>query len=275
MAGGLRTMAADRNVYKYMLYVKSLDKVNHLADSARDLLQKLGQKEKTVTVKLVDASQLTETDQDKIAAEIRGIPPQIRGRVVSGGGMILALSHTKNLNFDNTPILMIRDNLDRPIAVFPHALEEKVETVEDHLRGAIMSGADNALHRKRIPTEDLLTELISMAPSMLEEDVTVLGREYPTSTGTIDLLLLDKSKTPIVVEVEVTATEQAVGQVCKLAEGYSKSTGGQLGPSLSENNAEVKVVRKAIICLKVKGKLQEACRSAGVELYVLTARRLQ
>ena len=268
-------MAIERNAYKYILYVKSLDTASPSTDSAHHLLQKLGEQEKTVTVKVVDASQLTETDQEKIAAEIRAIPPQVRGRVVSGGGMILALSHAKNLNFDNTPILIIRDNLERPVAVFPHALEEKVEGVEDHLRDAIMSGADKALHRKRIPTEELLTELISMAPSMLEEGATVLGREYPTSTGTIDLLLLDKSKTPIVVEVEVTATEQAVGQVCKLAEGYSKSAAGQPGPGMSGNNAGVKVIRKAIMCLKVKGRLQEACSSAGVELYELTARRLQ
>jgi RecB family endonuclease NucS len=268
-------MATERNAYKYILYVKSSTLVSPSTDSANDLLQKLGKQEKTVVVKVVDASQLTETDQEEIAAEIRAIPPQVRGRVVSGGGMILALSHTKNLNFDNTPILIIRDNSDRPIAVFPHALEEKVERVEDHLRDAIISGADKALHHKRIPTEELLTELISMAPSMLEEGATVLGREYPTSTGTIDLLLLDKSKTPIVVEVEVTATEQAVGQVCKLAEGYSKSTSGQPSRSISGNKPEVKVVRKAIICLKVKGKLQEACRSAGVELYELRAQRLQ
>lgn len=267
-------MAADKN-YKYLLYVKSSNAESLFADSARDLLQKLEQQEETVTVKVVDASQLTEIDQEKIAAEIRTIPPQIRGRVVSGGGMILALSHTKNLNFDNTPILIIRDSLDRPIAVFPHALEEKVEGVEDHLRDAIMSGADKALHRRRVPTEELLTELISMAPSMLEEGATVLGREYPTSTGRIDLLLLDKNKNPIVVEVEVTATEQAVGQVCKLAEGYSDSTKRQLIGFGSKNKAEEKSVRKAIICLKAKGKLQEACRSAGVELYQLKAERLK
>jgi RecB family endonuclease NucS len=267
-------MMTDRSTYKYLLYVKSSTSGSLPVDSAEDLLRKLEQQEKTVTVKVVDASELKETDQQMIAAEIRAIPPQIRGRVVSGGGMILALSHAKNLNFDNTPILIVRDNLDRPIAVYPHALEEKVESVEDHLRDAIMSGVDKALHRERVPTEELLTELISTVPSMLEEGVTVLGREYPTSTGTIDLLLLDQNNTPIAVEVEVTATEQAIGQVCKLAEGYSNLLERQIADR-SGKNAEGKVVRKAIICLKVKGKLREACRSAGVELYKLKAERLQ
>jgi RecB family endonuclease NucS len=100
-----------------------------------------------------------------------------------------------------------------------------------------------------------------MTPSMVEEGFTVLGREYPTSTGTIDLLLLDKNGTPVVVEVEVTATEQAVGQVCKLAQGYAESI--------------KKEVRKAIICLKTKGMLQQSCRSAKVELYQLKTERLQ
>jgi hypothetical protein len=268
-------MAAGAKMYKYILYVKNLASENLSAMTAKGLLQELAQREKTVTAKIVDASKLTEAEQERIADDIRTIPPQVRGRVVSGGGMILALSHTKNLNFENTPILIIRDSLERPIAVFPHALEEKVEVVEDHLRDALVSGVDRALNRKRIPTEELLTELVSIAPSMLEEDTTVLGQEFSTSTGTIDLLLLDKNRIPIVVEVEVTATEQAVGQVCKLAEGYSKSPERTLISSGSEKTAKGEAVRKAIICLKTKGKLQEACRSAGVELYQLKAVRLQ
>jgi RecB family endonuclease NucS len=268
-------MTTEKSAYRYLLYIKNSAAEDPSTGSARDLLKKLGEQEKTVIVEIVDASHLTDTDQEKIAAEIRSIPPQIRGRVVSGGGMILALSHTKNLNFDNTPILIIRDNLDRPIAVFPHALEEKVESVEDHLRIALTLGVDGALHQKRIPTEELLTELISMAPSMLDEDATVVGREYPTSTGIIDLLLLDKDGTPIVVEVEVTATEQAVGQVSKLAEGYSKSPERQQIGIRPRGSTKEKTVRKAIICLKTKGKLREACRSAGVELYQLKAERLQ
>jgi hypothetical protein len=268
-------MATDDDLYKYLLYIKGSATEEPSTGSSRNLLEKLGQQEKTVKPKVVDASHLTESDQEKIATEIRSIPPQIRGRVVSGGGMVLALSHTKNLNFDNTPILIVRDSLDRPVAVFPHALEEKVESVEDHLKDALALGVDRALHRKRIPTEELLTELISITPSMIEEGATVLGREYPTSTGTIDLLLLDKNGTPIVVEVETTATEQAIGQVCKLSEGYSKSPERQLIGGGLEGRAKEKAVRKAIICLKAKGRIQEACRSAGVELYQLKAERLQ
>jgi hypothetical protein len=254
-------MSAQKNVYSYMLYLKDSSAAGSSFSAVRTLLEKLSGLNKSVSIKIVDASLLTEVDQDKIAADIRSIPPQIRGRVVSGGGMILALSHTKNLNFDNTPILIVKDSLDKAIAVFPHALEEKVESVEDHLKDALESGIDTALHRKRVPTEELLTELISMTPSMVEEGFTVLGREYPTSTGTIDLILLDRNGTPVVVEVEVTATEQAVGQVCKLAEGYAEST--------------KKEVRKAIICLKTKGMLRQSCKSAKVELYQLKTERLQ
>jgi RecB family endonuclease NucS len=267
-------MATNINAYKYLLYIKSSKLEDRSETPIRNLLEKLSQQEKALTVKVVDASKLTDTDQEKIAVEIRSIPPQARGRVVSGGGMILALSHAKKLNFDNTPIIIVKDNLDRPIAVFPHALEGKVETVEDHLKDALALGVDEALHRKRIPTEEILTELISTMPSIFENDATVIGHEYPTSTGTIDLLLLDKNGTPIVVEVEVTATEQAIGQVHKLAEGYSKTAETVSLESDITRLAREKPVRKAIICLKTKGRLQEACRSAGIELYQLKAERL-
>ncbi|WXG46563.1 MAG: endonuclease NucS domain-containing protein [Candidatus Atabeyarchaeum deiterrae] len=250
----------EKNVYKYSLYLKNSGAGGSSAGSAKDLLEKLKVKEETVTTIVVDALRLTDVDQEKIATDIRSIPPQVRGRVVSGGGMILALSGTKNLNFNNTPILLVRDNLDRPVAVFPHALEEKVESVEDHLSNALSLGVETALHQKRMPTEELLTQLISMEPSMVEEGARVLGCEYPTPTGRIDLLLVDKNGTPIVVEVEVTATEQAVGQVCKLAEGYMELTR--------------KKARKAIICLKTKGMLRQSCKSAKVELYQLRTERL-
>jgi Holliday junction resolvase-like predicted endonuclease len=236
-------------------------------------LHDLGEKEKNIKVKVIDVSSLTDAQQDKIAAEIRTIAPQTRGRVVSGGGMTLALSGKKNLNLDNTPILLVKDSLDRPLSVFPHALEGKVETVQDHLNNALERGTDAALHEKRVPTEELLTELLSVVPSIVEEGLTVLGKEYSTATGAIDLLMLDRSDTPVVVEVEVTATEQAVGQVCKLAEGYVQSLRRQESDNATKQGNDVKI-RKAIVCIKTKGMINRACKSAGVELYQLGTERI-
>jgi Holliday junction resolvase-like predicted endonuclease len=239
-------------------------------------LDELGKRESNLSVEIVDVSDFSEVQTEKIAADIRAIPPQVRGRVVSGGGMTLALSRTKNLNFDNTPILIVRDSLDRPVAVFPHALEERVESVEDHLKNALETGVDRALHQKRLPTEELLTEIISMVPSIVEEGMKVLEKEYATPTGAIDLLLADREGTPMVVEVEVSATEQAVGQVCKLAEGYMELMRKQTSADREQSRA-VKMLepRKAIICLKTKGKLQQACENANVELYQLKTNRLK
>jgi Holliday junction resolvase-like predicted endonuclease len=262
--------------YKYLLYVKDSSVGGSSFESLKSLLDQLEKKEENFKAEIVNVSSLTEAQKDKIAADIRAVPPQVRGRVVSGGGMTLALSRTKNLNFDNTSILLIRDDSDRPVAVFPHALEEKVESVEDHLRDALEVGVDVALHQKKVPTEELLTEIISTKPSMVEDGVKVLGREYPTPTGIIDLLLIDRNGTPIVVEVEVTATEQAVGQVSKLAEGYMELMRKQTAVDREQTrDVKMKGARKAIVCLKTKGKLQQACENANVELYQLTTERLK
>nr|MDO8133344.1 endonuclease NucS [Candidatus Njordarchaeum guaymaensis] len=262
--------------YKYFLYLKDSSAGSPFFKSLKSYLDQLEKNEGNLNVEIVDVSSLTEVQRERIAADIRAIPPQVRGRVVSGGGMTLALSRTKNLNFDNTPILIVRDSSDRPVAVFPHALGEKVESVEDHLKNAFDMGVGAALNQKRVPTEELLIEIISMAPSIMEEGTKVLEREYATPTGTIDLLLIDGDGTPVVVEVEVTATEQAVGQVCKLAEGYMELTRKQMAADLEQSKVvKMKGARKAIICLKTKGKLQQACKSANVELYQLKTERLK
>jgi Holliday junction resolvase-like predicted endonuclease len=266
-------MQDEKRVFRYVLYVKDASAAASAFKNEVAALTRLGKKEDKIKVEVVDVSSLTDVQREKIAAEIRTIPPQTRGRVVSGGGITLALSGTKNLNVVNTPILIVKDSSDRPLAIFPHALEEKVETVQDHLDKAIERGVDAALHERRVATEELLAELLSVAPSILEEGMTLVGREYPTPTGTIDLLLLDGNGTPVVVEVEVTGTEQAVGQVCKLTEGYMES----LHQSKDEETKEDKTpkVRKAIVCIKTKGMINQACRNADVELYQVRAERLK
>jgi RecB family endonuclease NucS len=267
-------MPNEEGAYKYILYIKNSSAADSTSKDEIAALANLGRKERKVKVEVVDVSGLTESQREKIAADIRTIPPQIRGRVVSGGGMALALSGTKNLNLTNTPILIVMDSSDRPLAVFPHALEGKVETVQGYLNKAIEIGADAALQGKRVATEELLAELLSIAPSIIEEGLTVIGREYSTPTGPIDLLLLDSNKAPIVVEVEVTATEHAVGQVCKLAEGYLESLKQQAKDEGSEDDQRLKV-RKAIVCIKIKGMIHRACKSANVELYQVRAERMK
>ncbi|WXG43985.1 MAG: endonuclease NucS domain-containing protein [Promethearchaeati archaeon SRVP18_Atabeyarchaeia-1] len=258
------------NTYRYILYVKDSISAHSTFGNVLSALRDLEKKEKNIRVEVIDVSALTDVQRERITADIRTIPPQTRGRVVSGGGMTLALSGSKNLNLSNTPILVVRDSSDRPVAVFPHALEEKVETVQQHLSKALEKGSEEALHETRFETEELLTELLSLAPSIIEEDLTVIGKEQSTPTGTIDLLLLDRNGTPVVAEVEVTATEQAVGQVCKLAEGYAEFLRQQADNKGSKEREGVKV-RKAIVCIKIRGMIHQACRSAGVELYQVRA----
>jgi hypothetical protein len=266
-------MPSEEVNYRYILYVKDLSTARSTLSTVLTTLHNLEDKDKSVRTEVVDVSTLTDAQREKIAADIRTIPPQTRGRVVSGEGMTLALSGKKNLNLENTPILIIKDSADRPVAVFPHALEKKVETVHDHLNHALEHGIDSTLHEKRVPTEQLLIELLSVTPSVIEEGLTVVGKEYPTPTGTIDLLLLDRNETPVVVEVEVTATEQAVGQVCKLSEGYLALLKQKETSKVTRRNEELKI-RKAIACVKIKGLMYQACKNAGVELYQLRTDRV-
>ena len=63
------------------------------------------------------------------------------------------------------------------------------------------------------------------------------------------------------VEVKETADQETVGQVLKQSSGMKDKLGSA-------------TVRKAILALRTSGKVREACRDAGVELYLISAERL-
>ena len=73
-----------------------------------------------VQLEVLDSDRLTESDEERFLGDIRMIPPQIRGRVRSGGGRTLPITGSSKLNH-SIPILLIYDG-PRPVDVFPKDL---------------------------------------------------------------------------------------------------------------------------------------------------------
>ena len=203
------------------------------------------------TVEEYDTSNLTPSDEERFLADIRTIPPQVRGRVKSGGARTLPISNSGRLN-RFIPILIFYDG-PKPVDVYPKDLM------------GVKYDFDSAFKTPRVTevlgVESSIITVLSSRPELLGPELALVDKEFETMSGVVDLVLKDKDGVHVFVEVKDTADQETVGQVLKQSSGMKDKLG-------------LTTIRKAILTLRTSGKVREACRDAGVELYLISAERL-
>lgn len=209
---------------------------------------------------VVEADSLTETDKSRLLNEIRGIPPQARGKIVTSRSNILPVSGAKKLNLDNTPILVLRQD-GNAVNVYPHMLGTTYFDVESSLKKILEVGPDQHMMARGLLEEPLL-KILADHPTIIESGLSFVKARVVVPAGEIDLLLRDRLGRIIVVETETHATDFAVGQVSRLAHSYGES---------SQTQSDL---RKFIVCISSDPNLAGACESAGVELFRLAFNKL-
>ena len=202
---------------------------------------------------IIKSSELDGNKAEKIKSEIRMIPPQIRGKIVSSRNYILPLSGSKNLNLKNTPILLLCRN-DLPLNVFPHLLGMTYHSIESFLDRIFKYGPADYLSTKGI-LENPLQKMLSEFPSMVEEGMRFLDLNVELENGEIDLLFKDREGKYVIVELETFARDISMTQVCRLASEFLKK------------QPRLKGIRKMIVCFGFSKNILGACKDAGVELY--------
>ncbi len=246
-------------MYRFVLLFKDGADYAHRLEGIKQLLEAINSKWKT-SFAVMEAQGLTADLESKFIMEIRDIPPQARGKIVSSKNRILPLTHSKRLNLENTPVLvMYSDNT--PVNVYPHALGTVYLEIEDGLNN-ILSGGPKAHMEARGLLEEPIIKILADNPSLLEKNAKFEGVNIDVGTGTADIVLKDQKGQSIVVEVETHANDFAVGQVSRLTAGYA-----------SKQNLSQSQVRKAIVCQSFDKNLPEACKAAGIELYKVEIRR--
>ncbi|MEM2941889.1 MAG: endonuclease NucS [Candidatus Bathyarchaeia archaeon] len=210
---------------------------------------------------VICTEQLSTENMNEIEREIRSIPPQVRGRIVSSRNHVLPLSRTKRLNLGNTPIILMRKN-GLPVDVYPHLLGTKYYSPEDFLEKILRVGPVDYLEARGI-LEDPLVKIVADCPNSLEEGMTFLGADLQTDAGVIDALLKDRLENFVVVEAETRAKDSSVAQVCRLSAGYARSM-----------NVPPDKIRKIVVCLSFEGQLAATCEGSNVELYRLEFKRV-
>jgi hypothetical protein len=227
------------------------DLVNTISGLFKLLRDKWG-----IDCSITELSSLSSSEIERLKTDIRSIPPQVRGRIVTSRGHVLPLSKSKNLNLKNTPILILYRE-ETVVDVYPHVLGSKYFNMDDALERMLRFGPDDYLQLRGL-LEEPMVKILSDFPSILGRGVKSLGSEISVSTGKIDLLMEEEDGGIIVVEAENYADDFAVGQVCRLATGYH-----------SQFDFPQDSIRKVIVCLDHSSTLPETCRGAGVELFRL------
>ncbi|MFQ5951751.1 MAG: hypothetical protein ACE5KH_06690 [Candidatus Geothermarchaeales archaeon] len=204
--------------------------------------------------------ELSAQDALRLQDEIRKIPPQRRGKIVTSRGYMLPLSKSKRLNLSNTPVLLVYKD-DRAHRVFPHRLGASYVSVEEALAKMSDKGLEDYTGTDGM-AERPIARLLWDDPSILEEGLHREGMEVDVGTGRADLILRDSSDRPVVVEIETLATEEAVAQLLRLARGY-----------VSQEPLEETRIRKLLICREYDSNLLASCKESSIELYQLAFRR--
>ena len=250
----------NKNGYSFVLFhKKNVDYADEI-DNISSFLHKINEKW-AVSFSLVEAEDLSASDIQQFKSDVRGVLPQVRGKIVSSKGFVLPLSGSKNPNLDNTPVLIFYKE-DVPVNVFPHLLGTSYFSIEDAVKGVLEYGPREYLESKGL-LEDPVIKILSDNPSMLEEGMKFVETNVKTDVGEIDLLLRDGEERIAIVEVETEANDFAVGQVCRLAIGYSEKI--KKPPT---------TLRKIIVCVDFDESVKKTCQGADVELYQLALRKL-
>jgi len=102
------------------------------------------------------------------------------------------------------------------------SFDSRKESIQIHLH-AVHSDSDHLLSEVepglvRDGTEPQLQAWLAEHPEQLGPGYTLVGREYPTGAGPVDLLVLDEAGTPVAVEVKRVAMLGAADQVSRYME---------------------------------------------------------
>jgi RecB family endonuclease NucS len=91
---------------------------------------------------------------------------------------------------------------------------------------------------------------------MIEEGLKYKSREEEVEGGVIDIVFVDTQGKHMLVEIEITATDAAIGQVNRFPIPY-----------IEKHDIQHDRIRKAIICIDISDSRIVACEESNIEVY--------
>ncbi|MDW7732361.1 MAG: endonuclease NucS [Methanolobus sp.] len=242
-----------RDLLEYKLYISAESDEKDIGNYTA-LLESL-KKKHLINYEIVDLEVLTDNEREELVESIRLISRKNGIGVVSKGSGALPISRNKKIGKHGI-LLQIED--ERPRNVYPHEVNKKRIDIASHLENMIK--ADDVSHvtdQEHISEQDI-SRMISTFPELIEKDLIFLDTEVETSGGRIDAVFKSKDEKHLLIEIEIEARDNAIGQVQRFIT-YSEEYG------IPRDR-----IRLGIVCAKISESRLNACIGAGVEVYTLS-----
>jgi hypothetical protein len=230
---------------------------NHEELEHIETLLKKAKEKHQVNYQVITSEQLDERGREELLNQIRTVSLRAKIRVKSrGGGAPMPISRSSKLNMDQTPMLVVTEN-GRPSMVYPHERGPKghIFTVNSYLERLLESETVEGFEQQALSEEDIC-RIITNFPQMLEDGLKYQSREVVVDGGVIDMVFIDREGNHMLVEIEIKATDSAIGQVNRFPIPYAEKYG-----------IPQERIRKAIVCIEISDSTLVACRETGIEVY--------
>lgn len=242
---------------EYKLYVTDETDASSIG-LYRALLEEVREKHKA-PYQMIDVATLDDAEKEELAESIRLVSRRNAIGVVSKGSGALPISRNKKVGKQGI-LVQLEDGRIRN--VYPHEVNKKRMDIASHLNALIR--ADNltdAFGQESISEQDI-SRMISTFPELIESGLKFVDTEVELIGGRIDVLFLSETEDHILVEIEIEARDNAIGQVQRFRMPYSE-----------KYNVPTDRIRLGIVCARIAESRLIACRGAGIEVYTLSLER--
>ncbi len=203
----------------------------------------------------VDIGTLNDADKEKLVEDIRIVSRKKGIGVVSKGSGALIISRKKKLG----KIYVLLKLEDEQIKnVYPHEVNKKRIDIISHLNRALKASSMNEITDHSSISEQDISRMISTFPELIEEGMEFIDTEVEIEGGRIDAVFKSKTDEHLLVEIEIEARDNAIGQVQRFVT-YS-----------TKHKIPREKVRLGIVCVRIAESRLNACIGAGIEVYVLS-----
>lgn len=223
-----------------------------------ELLDKVKEKHQ-IEYDILNTSLLDEEEGKELRDKIRGVA--IDGiSVKSQGNGPLPISRKGDKFGKICTLLHYKD--DKLKAVYPHSKNNKRNDVVTYLNKLIDSEDTNEVFDSDSISEGDISRIISTFPEFIEEGLEFVDVEVDTRDGRIDAVFKTPDEDHLLIEIEIEARDNAIGQVQRFKLAYSEKYG-----------VAVDKIRLGIVCAKISESRSNACKGAGIEVYNLCLKR--
>jgi len=243
----------------FKLYIRE-DTPKETSDPLRHLLEKISTSHQC-NFEILHIEDLANEEQEELIESIRVISRKNAIGVVSKGRGSLPISRKKNLS--NVGILIhSRDGKD--ISVHPNVKNNKLTTAIQYLNLVQSSSSvEEALNSNHI-SEDDISRMITSMPELIEPNLTFQEIEVEINGGRIDAVFLDNEGKHFLIEIEINARDNAIGQVQRFKLPYAE-----------KYDIDPEDIRLGIVCAGIDSSRMTACRGAGIEVYCLCLKKME